>query len=119
DYPTYLRHLFASLQRSKRQNVLLFIHGGRVSLAGAVTSTEQLINEFMGPPDQRQEELPPDRRDTYPICINYEADDISGYWEHVKYLRPDRRNWPGRMWSWVKIPLQAGADAGASVQRGP
>ncbi len=107
DYGRYVDRLLANL-RSERgaDTVVLFIHGGRNPLAGALKNTVKVADSLAG-------------SHRYPICVDYETADLSSYGEHLTWARPDRRSAFERGWMALGVPLRVVSDVGRAVVRVP
>lgn len=107
DYGRYVDRVMAKL-RSERgaDTVVLFVHGGRNPLAGALKNTVKVADALAG-------------SHVFPICVNYETADLSSYGEHLTWVRPDRRGWLERRWVELGIPIRVAADVGRAVGRLP
>lgn len=107
DYGRYVERLLANLRSDRgADTVVLFIHGGRNPLAGALKNTVKVADSLAG-------------SHRWPICVNYETADLSSYGEHLTWVRPDRRGWLERRWVDLGIPFRVTFDVSRAVVRTP
>ena len=75
-HPSSLKELFDNLAQQPRKRIVLYIHGGRVTLEQAQKRAERLTCAI-----QKTD------RNAYPIFLNWEAGQGSSYFRHVAYER--------------------------------
>jgi pimeloyl-ACP methyl ester carboxylesterase len=73
---TSVQHLFNKIARQPRKRIILYVHGGRVTLERARETTRCLTAAI-------QDSDP----DAYPIFLNWEAGQATSYFRHVAYER--------------------------------
>ena len=109
DYEEYVARIVDGLKKSGRKHVLIFIPGGRNTLAGALDSSTDILKQ-----------IEKDTKDlVYTIFIDYESGDLSSYVEHLRNPRPERRNVLEQSYTMLRPPTRLVADIGAGAARVP
>ena len=108
-YGAYLHQLFAAARASGKRNILVWIHGGLVSLSEGFSVTRRIVRDMAADSTQR---------DVYPIAIDWESALTSSYMEHLVSLRQGvRETRPVAVI--LTTPLYLLADVGRAVTRAP
>ena len=104
-----LDDLFDCIIQSRRKRILLYIHGGRISLGSAVKTAKRLS------PIIAQE------KDAYPIFLCWDTEEFSSYFRHLAYERNgvSYRGSYAAVPSALVAPLVLGADIGRGLTRLP
>jgi hypothetical protein len=104
-----LDDLFDCIKKSGRKRIILYVHGGRVSLRSAVKTAKRLS------PIIAKE------RDAYPIFFCWDTEQFSSYFRHLAYERNgvSYRGSYAAPTAALGSPLVLGADVGRGVTRLP
>ena len=105
-----LNELFQCVQRSRREKIILYVHGGRISLASAVATAKRL-----GPIIWCED------KHAYPIFFCWDTEEFSSYFRHLAYERNgvSYRGSYAAPTSALGAPLVLAADVGRGVTRLP
>jgi hypothetical protein len=104
-----VEELFEKVRKSGRNKILLYVHGGRISLSSAVANAKRL-----GPIIWCE-------TDAYPIFFCWDSEQFSSYFRHLAYERNgvSYRGSYAAVPSALVSPLVFGADLGRGLARLP
>ena len=105
-YGKYLDDLFANLDASKKDNILIFVHGGLNNLKASTERVNKLIQKYNG------NQL----NSYYPILINWDSGFFESYGEHLFFIRQGETN---KTVAIPTSPFYFAADAGRGLVRFP
>jgi len=110
-----LDDLFDCIKKSGRTRIILYVHGGRVSLGAAVKTAKRLS------PIIANEENDKKKKDAYPIFFCWDTEQFSSYFRHLAYERNgvSYRGSYAATTSALVAPLVLGADIGRGLTRLP
>lgn len=109
DYNIYLHALFDAVRASGRRHIMLWIHGGLVSLSEGLQVTRRVVRDMAADSTQR---------DVYPIAVDWESALQGSYIEHLVSLRQGERETRPLAVA-LTTPLYFVGDAGRAVARAP
>lgn len=105
-----LKNLFDEVRNRQPSRIIVFVHGGLVTLKEANDRASKLTQKIMS-----------EDRGTYPIFLNWEAGFVPSYFWHVVYERNgvSYRGTPGQTGAIASSPLVFVADIGRGATRLP
>jgi len=110
DFEDQLTHLFKRVEESHPTRLVVFVHGGLVTLKDANARADKLACEIANECNW-----------TYPIFVNWEAGLLTSYSRHLFFERNgiSYRGTPGAGGAIASSPLVLGADLGRGATRLP
>ena len=110
DFEDQLKHLFKSVEKYQPARLVVFVHGGLVTLKDANDRADKLAREIADEHDG-----------TYPIFVNWEAGLVTSYVRHLAFERNgiSYKGSPGAGGAVLSSPLVLAADLGRGATRLP
>jgi hypothetical protein len=110
DFEDALQHLFEHIEKLQPARLVVFVHGGLVTLKEANARAGMLASEIAGEHDG-----------TYPIFVNWEAGLLTSYFRHLAFERNgiSYKGTPGAGGAVLGSPLVLAADLGRGATRLP